>query len=36
MTLKYDPDHPQAAQRLERARRMEQNLRSIQSPDTKP
>ena len=35
-TLKYDPDHPQAAQRLERARRMQQNLRSIQSPDTKP
>lgn len=34
--LKYDPDHPQAAQRLERARRMEENLRSIQNPATKP
>ena len=34
--LKYDPDHAQAAQRLERARRMEENLRSIQSPGAKP
>jgi len=29
-TLKYDPDHAQAARQLERARKMEQNLRSIQ------
>lgn len=33
-TLKYDPEHAQAVRRLERARRMEQNLRSI--PDSNP
>jgi len=35
-TLKYDPDHPLAAQRLERARRMQQNLRSIQDINPTP
>ena len=35
-TLKYDPEHSQAAQRLERARRMEKNLRSIEDPITTP
>jgi tetratricopeptide (TPR) repeat protein len=35
-TLKYDPDHPLAAQRLERAHRMQQNLRSIQDINPTP
>jgi tetratricopeptide (TPR) repeat protein len=35
-TLKYDPDHVQAARRLEQARKMEQNLRSIQGVESKP
>jgi hypothetical protein len=35
-TLKYDPDHAQAARRLDRARKMEQNLRSIQDVESKP
>ncbi|HTS51972.1 MAG TPA: tetratricopeptide repeat protein [Burkholderiales bacterium] len=34
--LKYDPDHVQAARRLERARRMEQNLREIPNSNSKP
>jgi len=34
--LKYDPEHVQAARRLERARRMEENLRSIPEADTTP
>jgi tetratricopeptide (TPR) repeat protein len=34
--LKYDPDHAQAARRLERARRMEQNLRSIEGSNRTP
>ena len=32
--LKYDPQHIQAARRLERARRMEENLRSIPEAGT--
>ncbi len=35
-TLKYDPEHVQAARQLERARKMEQNLRSIQDAESKP
>ncbi len=35
-TLKYDPEHAQAARRLEQARKMEQNLRSIQDAESKP
>jgi tetratricopeptide (TPR) repeat protein len=34
--LKYNPDHVQAARRLERARRMEQNLRSIPDSSSTP
>jgi tetratricopeptide (TPR) repeat protein len=34
--LKYDPEHAQAARHLERARKMEQNLRSIQDAEGKP
>ena len=34
--LKYDPEHVQAARRLERARRMEENLRSIPDAGTTP
>jgi len=34
--LKYDPEHVQAARRLERARRMEQNLRSLPEPGGTP
>jgi len=34
--LKYDPQHVQAARRLERARRMEENLRSIPEAGTTP
>jgi hypothetical protein len=35
-TLKYDPDHPLVVQRLERAHRMQQNLRSIQDINPTP
>jgi tetratricopeptide (TPR) repeat protein len=34
--LKYDPEHAQAARQLERARKMERNLRSMRDPNTKP
>lgn len=34
--LKYDPDHVQAARQLDRARRMEQNLRSMPEAGTTP
>jgi len=34
--LKYDPEHVQAARRLERARRMEETLRSIPEAGTTP
>jgi len=33
--LKYDPEHVQAARRLDRARRMEQNLRSLPDSSTR-
>jgi tetratricopeptide (TPR) repeat protein len=35
-TLKYDPEHARAARQLGQARKMEQNVRSIQNPETKP